>query len=286
MRNAERASLCRIAGLLLLAAVWPASAAERVVTLAPHLAELVCVAGGCDKLAGVVDYTDFPPEAAAKPHIGDAFSVNAEAVLGLKPDLILAWQGGTAAALTERLRAVGVPVRAIAVRSLDDVAAAIETVGELLGTQGRARAAAAAYRSRLAGLRQRHRDRARLRVLYQIEVRPAFTVNRDSPISEAIETCGGVNVFASMSQLSAAINAESLLAADPDVVVFGKQDYVAQIRAQWAQWPQARAQRLGHLYEVDSNLLDRQSPRLLDGVEELCAVLDRARGPTASRAAR
>jgi iron complex transport system substrate-binding protein len=254
-----------------------AMAAERVVTLAPHLAELVCAAGGCERLAGVVEYTDFPAEAAAKPKIGDAFTVNAEVVLSLKPDLILAWQGGTSPGLTARLEAIGIPVRAIAVRSLDDVARALEEVGALLGTRERAHAAAVAYRARLAALRRRFAGARPLRVLYQIEARPAFSVNRLSPISEAIEICGGVNVFAGMSQLSAAINPEALLAADADVVVFGKQDYVDQIRALWAQWPQARAQRLGHLYAVDSNLLERQSPRILDGIEELCAVLDAAR---------
>lgn len=265
--------------LLIALAGWaaPVAAVERVVTLAPHLAELVCTAGGCDRLAGVVDYTDFPPEAAARPRVGDAFAVNPEVVLGLKPDLILAWDGGTSPVLTERLKVLGLPVRQIAVRSLDGVAVALEEIGHLLGTPQVAAAAAREYRARLARLRERFQGRRPLQVLLQIEARPAFTVNRLSPISEAIEVCGGVNVFGGMTQLSAAIDPEALLAANPEVVVFGRQDQAEAIRAQWARWPQARAQASGNLYEVDANLIGRQAPRLLEGVEELCAVLERAR---------
>jgi iron complex transport system substrate-binding protein len=266
-------------GLALLAVLLgaSASAAERVVTLAPHLAELVCAAGACAKLVGVVDYTDYPPEAVAKPHVGDAFSVNAEVILGLHPDLILSWDGGTAPALTAKLAALGVPVLPVGARTLDDVAQALETVGERLGSASVAHTAARTYRERLADLRHRYAGRAPLRVFYQIEARPAYTINRQSPISQAIETCGGVNVFADLPQLASAIEPEALLAANPDVVVFGKQDYVDEIRAQWAAWPHSRAQRSSTLYAVDSNLLERQAPRVLDGVEELCGVLQQAR---------
>ncbi|HUP91412.1 MAG TPA: cobalamin-binding protein [Solimonas sp.] len=248
-----------------------------MITLAPHLAEMVCAVGGCGQLVGVVEYTDFPAEAAAKPKIGNAFAADPERVLALRPDLVLAWDGGNPPAMTERLRSLGVPVRSLAVRSLDDVAARLLDIGGLLGREDQACAVAQQYRDRLAALRTRYAGRPRLRVLYQIEVEPLFTINRTSPISEAIELCGGVNVFGGLPQLSAPVNKEAVLAADPDVVVFSRQDYVEQIRAFWARWPQAKAQARGHLYTVDANLLERQSPRLLDGVEQLCEVLEQAR---------
>jgi iron complex transport system substrate-binding protein len=251
-------------------------AAERVVTLAPHLAELVCAVGACERLVGVVAHTD---EAGARevPRIGDAFSLNPEAVLALRPDLVLAWRGGTSPQLVERLQGLKIPVRWVAVNTLDDVGAALLDIGGLLSREDAACAAEARYRERLAQLRERYARRLALRVLYQIEAQPMFTVNRQSPISEAIELCGGLNVFADMPLLSAPVSTEAVLAARPDVIIYGRQDMAAAIRAFWSRWPQLRAIRERQLYAIDADLLTRQSPRVLDGVSELCETLETAR---------
>lgn len=272
----------RSAVALLLLWAGGAVAAERVVTLAPHLAELVCAVGACERLVGVVAHTD---EAGARevPRIGDAFSLNPEAVLALRPDLVLAWRGGTSPQLVERLQALKIPVRWVAVNTLDDVGAALLDVGGLLSREDAACAAEARYRGRLLQLRERYAGRPALRVFYQIEVQPMFTVNRQSPISEAIELCGGVNAFADMPMLSAPVSTEAVLAARPDVIVHGRQDMAAAIRAYWARWPQLRAVRERQLYAIDADLLTRQSPRLLDGVAELCETLETARRRQAPR---
>ncbi|HSW13252.1 MAG TPA: cobalamin-binding protein [Solimonas sp.] len=262
--------------LWLALAAGTATAAERVVTLAPHLAELVCAAGACDKLVGVAKYTD-EPGARGKPRIGDAFTVNAEAVLGLRPDLVLAWNGGTSPQLTERIRAAGIPVRWVTVRKLDDIGRAIVELGGLLGSRPAAEQSATTYRQRLDAIRLRFRGRAPLRVFYQLEVQPMFTLSQRSPVSESIALCGGANVFAALPQLSAPVGVEAVLAASPDVIVFGRQDMTAEIRGFWKKWPLVRAVAHGQLYEVDASTLTRQSPRVLDGIEELCQAMDSAR---------
>lgn len=254
-----------------------AGAAERVVALAPHLAELSCAAGGCSKLVGVVNFTDFPAQAEKLPHVGDAFSVNTEAIIGLKPDLVLAWDGGTPPETVERLSSLGLHVEAIKVRTLADVATALERVGQLLGTADAGKSAAAAYRKRLAEISARYRGAKPLRVMYQIEANPAFTINQQSPISEVIALCGGVNVFASLPQLAAPVTKESVLAANPDVVIYGEQDMGAEIRHYWAAFPQSKVQKHHNLYPVNASLLGRYSQRMLDGAEQVCAALQTAR---------
>lgn len=261
---------------LLLLWAGAAAAAERVVTLAPHLAELVCTVGACDRLVGVVAHTD-EPGAKDVPRIGDAFSLNPEAVLALRADLVLAWRGGTSPQLVERLQALKIPVRWVAVNTLEDVGAALLDIGGQLSREDAACAAEARYRGRLLQLRERYAGRPELRVFYQIEVQPMFSVNRQSPISEAIELCGGVNVLADMPMLSAPVSTEAVLAARPDVIVYGRQDMAAAIRAFWARWPQLRAVHQGQLYAIDADRLTRQSPRVLEGVAELCETLEVAR---------
>src|SRR3546814_2613022 len=263
--------------LLLLAASATASATERIVTLAPHLAELVCAVHACRDLVGVAQYTDTPPEAARAPQVGNAMAVNLEAVLALQPTRVLAWDGGTPATTIARLRGLGLSVESISIQDLDQVAPALERLGAELGHTADGEAAADAYRSRLAALRARYGDRPRLLRSYQIETGPAYTVNGDSPINAALDLCGADNVFASLPTLSAIVSPEAVLATDPDVVVYASDEDARGMAAYWARLAPARAGDPRRQVKVDPNALTRPSPRVLDGIAELCAGLDRVR---------
>lgn len=272
MGNRLRALLC--AGLLLLPGLVQA---ERVITLAPHLAELACAAGACGQIVGIGRHTDFPPELTDRPQVGDAFAVNLEQVLALKPDLLLAWDGGTPVTIIERLRRLGLRVETIRVQTLDDIGLALLRIGALLGTEDSACAAEAAFRARLDGLRTRYRDATPLRVLYQLQADPVFTVNAQSPISEAMALCGGVNIFADLPQLAGVVSREAVLQADPQVIFFGRQDDTAGILRGWKGFDGLSAVRSGNVLPVDSDLLSRATPRMLDGIEALCEALAAAR---------
>ena len=266
-----------IPALFLLLSSAAAAANPRVVTLSPHLAELACAAGACDRLVGVSAWSDFPPQVKTLPQIGDGFSVDYERVLALHPDIVLAWDGGTPPATIARLRGLGLKVDPVAAASLDDVAAALDRIGRDLGTETAAQAAAQAYRARLAALRARWQDAPPIRVVYQIGTAPAYTVNAKSPISAALALCGGVNVFASMPQIAEAIGAEAMLAANPEVVLYADSEDAAAMQAWWARLPGAFAAQHGTLYGINADLLARATPRLLDGTEQVCTTLERAR---------
>lgn len=264
-------------GLLLVAMMAAADAKERVVTLSPHLAELVCAVGACDQLVGVVKYSDYPPELKTRAQVGDAFAANAEAVLALKPTLILSWDGGTPERIVTQLRRVGLNVQAVRVRTLEDVGTALLRVGALLSVEDAACQAEVAYRQQIETLRGRYANAAPIDVVYQLEPEPIFTINHDSPISEALALCGAHNVFADRPRLAGAVSREAVIAADPDAIVFGKQDDVAGIRAGWERFAGMRAVRSGNLIAVDADTLARATPRMAQGAESLCAALDLAR---------
>lgn len=268
------------AAILAVAAVSASAASTRVVTLAPHLAELVCAAGGCDRLVGVADFTDVA-QAAHVPRVGNAYAANAEAVLALRPDWVLVWDGGTPSATVQRLTTLQLPVEQIAVHGLDDIPRALEHIGERLGTRTAARAAAQAYRERLRALRAQYAQRAPLRVFYQIETAPAFTINRRSPIHEALSLCGATNVFADLPAIASAVNDEAVIAAHPDVVVTTDFEDRAALDAYWGRFPQLPAAR--HRVVVSADVMTRSSPRVLDGVQQLCEGLDRVRRQRAAR---
>ena len=249
--------------------------ARRIVTLAPHLAELVHAAGAGDRLVGTVAWSNFPPAVAALPQVGDAFRVDLEALAVLHPDLVLAWQGGNPDHLVEQLAGRGYRVVALAPERLDDIGVQLETIGRLAGTEAVATAAAAAFREGLAALRRAQAGKTPVRVFYQVSWRPLYTIGGRQLISEVIDVCGGRNIFADLGELAPAVSLEAVIERDPEVILSA--DLQRAELEEWRRWTGITAVRGGHLYSVDGDLVVRASPRILAGAREVCARLDEAR---------
>lgn len=266
--------------LFVLASFVPAAHAQRIVTLAPHLAELVCALDRCDALVGVSAWTDYPAQAQAKPTIGDAFNVDYERVLALRPDLVLAWRGGTRDDSARKLESLGLQIAWIDSAGLEDIGDAILDVGGWIGAEDEACALEAAYRERLAALRQRYARPDGVppqRVFYQVQLDPLFTVSAASPISEAIALCGGDNVFSDLPQIAAAVGLESVIARRPQLIVHGDDVDTGLVRQFWGRFSSLPAVAHQHYVAARVDLLARQSPRILDGVESLCEDMRRWR---------
>ncbi len=277
-RQGGRSRILLALGLVVPTLVASPAHALRVVALAPHLAELTCAAGACDQLVGrVSSFSDYPASVALLPSVGDAFSLNAESLLALRPDLVLVWANGSPAAAIAQVERLKIPTLKLSFNKLADIEAGLIAIGQKLHTMPAAQAAAADFHARIAALVQRYRSVPRLRVFYQIEAEPIFTINRDSPISEALSLCGGDNVFSDLPRLAGSLGREAVLARDPDVVIWGRQDHSDGIEAFWRRWPDARATRANNLFAVDADLLARSTPRMVQGIEELCSALDKAR---------
>jgi iron complex transport system substrate-binding protein len=266
-----------LAALLSLAVgLAHAGDSPRIVTLAPHLAEMVYAAGAGDRLVGSVAYSDFPPAARDLPLVGDAFGVDAERLVALAPDLVLAWQGGNPAAVIDRVRALGIETVAFPATGLEDVPGQLERIGALAGTPEVARQAADRYRARLERLRSAHRGAPVLRVFYQISEAPLYTVGKRHPITELIELCGGRNVFADNAGSAFIVSLEAVLARDPQVVLVGT-GAPAKTLEMWRSWENLSAAAAGNLLMVNADHVARPGPRLAIGAEEVCAALEGAR---------
>jgi iron complex transport system substrate-binding protein len=252
--------------------------AQRIVTLSPHLAELVFEAGAGGRLVGAVDFSDFPAAAAAVPRVGDAFRVDYEAVAALRPDLVLAWTSGNPPETVQRLRDLGLRVESLEPETLDDIAAHVERIGRLAGTGRTAAAAATRFRERLAALRAAGRDVAGVSVFVQLSRRPWYTVTDRHFLGQGLRLCGGRNVFGALPGITAIVSLEAIVAAAPELIVASDMsgDGTPPL-AGWSAWRDVPAVRSGQLYLIDADLLSRPSARILEGVEELCTDIDRAR---------
>ncbi|MFM0466210.1 cobalamin-binding protein [Paraburkholderia strydomiana] len=256
--------------------------AQRVISLAPHVTELLYAAGGGAKIVGAVSYSDYPPQAQQLPRVGDNKSLDLERIVALKPDLIVVWRHGNAQRQLDRLRELHIPLFFSELHHLDDVAVSLTKLGELLGTSSTADAAAAAYRRDIARLRAQYADRPAVSVFYQVWDQPLMTLNGEHMVSDVIELCGGRNVFAKLQPLVPTVSTEAVLAANPQVIVTAapgatKPDTTLPQLGAWRAWPRLSAVANNNLFSIDGDLINRPAPRIALGAKQMCEDLDLAR---------
>ncbi len=255
----------------------PAPAAptpRRVITLAPHLTELVYAAGAGDRLVGTIDMSDFPPAARQVPRIGDVGRLDPERLLAARPDLVLLWGDGSPADQRALLARLGLPVLSLEQHSLADVPATLVQLGRVFGTERVADAAAQALNAQLAALGQRYRGARRLKVFYQVWSTPLYTLGGRHVATEMLRVCGAENVFAEQTASAFVVDEESVYARDPDVVALaGTPTETAEWLHRWQGRVPLRAIASGNVITLDPDLVNRMGPRIVQGTEELCTKL-------------
>ena len=254
-----------------------AAPARRIVSLAPHVTELLFAAGAGERVIGAVEYSDYPPAARKVPRVGDNRQLDLERIAALKPDLIVVWRHGNAGKQLARLQTLNIPLYYSDPQTLAAVPGAVERLGVLAGSGPQARAAAQGYRQRLDALTRRYQGRGKLSVFYQVWDKPLYTLNAHTIASDAIRLCGGVNVFGTLPVTAPVVSEEAVLAARPEAIVSGASRPQDDAFARWRRYPSLPAVRAGNLLAIDADLLSRAGPRAIAGAEQLCAALDAAR---------
>ncbi len=252
--------------------------ARRVVALAPHIVENAFAVGAGPFLVGAVEYSDYPAEARKLPRVGNHASFSAEAVLRLQPDLVLAWRSSSADDRLQKLRDLGIPVYLSEPRSLEDIGREMERIARLTGSAGTEGGAWQAFSARLDALRVRYGQRPPVSVFYQIWNEPLQTVNDEHIISDVIRLCGGRNIFAGQPVLAPRVGVESVLRANPQVILAsGMAGERPEWLDDWQRWPELRAVQTGQIYVLHPDTMHRHSPRILQGAETVCQHLETAR---------
>ena len=252
--------------------------ARRIVSLAPHITETLFAAGAGDKVVATVSYSDYPEAAKALPEVGSYDRISLESLVATAPDLVLAWRSGNGDDVVRRLRQLGLTVYVSEPRRLVDIAATLRKYATLAGTSSTGEAAADAFERRLASLRQTYSHRAPVAVFYQVWNDPLLTLNGEHLISDVIRLCGGRNIFADARPLVPIANIESIVSADPEVIIAsGMGEERPEWVDAWRRWPGLRAVKENHLYFIPPSLLQRHSPRILQGAERLCRFVATAR---------
>lgn len=252
--------------------------ASRIISLAPHATEMLFAAGAGDQVVGTVDYSNYPPAARRLPHVGGYAKLDLEAILALKPDLVVAWASGNPGEALRRLRELGLKVYVSEPRRLEDIPRDLRKLGILSGHPRTAATAAEAVESRIDELRRRYSGQTPVRVFYQIWSDPLITINGEQFISQVIRLCGGVNVFADASGLAPKVGVEAVLQRRPDAIIAsGMASSKPQWLAAWRRWSELPAVRYNALFSIDPDLIQRQGPRIIEGAAQMCRDLQQTR---------
>ncbi|MDB5746068.1 MAG: cobalamin-binding protein [Massilia sp.] len=252
--------------------------AQRVISMSPHVTELLFAAGGGARIVGAMNYSDYPEAARKIPLIGSNSQIDLERVIAMKPDLLIVWQSGNTARQLAQLQGLGIPVFHSEPRTFEMVADSVLRFGRLLGTEAAATKAAAQFRSQVAALRARYGNRPPVTVFYQAWDNPLYTLNGEQIASDAIRLCGGRNIFEHLKTIAPQVGIEAVVQRDPEAIVGGEL-YTPQDRGLsiWRPDQGMTAVRRNNLFTLDEELLTRAGPRIVHGAARLCERLETAR---------
>ncbi len=248
----------------------------RVVSLAPSITEIVFASGEGDRLKGVTQHCDFPADAQLLPKVGSYAHPDLERIVALKPDLCIAVRDGNPINVVTELEALGIPVYAVDPRNLDTVVDTVLEIGQLLNAATKAQHLADEMRARIQRVRVRVAGTGRRpRVFFQIGTAPIVSAGTNTIIHELIVTAGGQNLAdgpASYPRFSR----EQVLALQPEVIIITsmtKEPDLEQVSAEWRKYESLPAVRNNRIFIVDADLFDRPTPRLINGLETLAAII-------------
>lgn len=249
--------------------------AGRIVSLSPGATALLFAAGAGAKIIGTSEYSDEPEAAKKIRRVGDSQGFDAELILSLHPDVVIAWVDGTPEAQIARIERLGIPVYRHHLQRLDELPASIRRLGQLAGTQAVAEPAASALEAQLQQIRWQYHNDHPPSVLIQIWQSPIYTVGSGQMMSDALTTCGYRNLYGDLAAASPAVTVESVLARAPEVILALAADETtgSEWLAQWRRFPAVPAVAHGRLLSFSDQALSRLGPATVSATAALCARL-------------
>ena len=263
----------RSLGYLLALWLLPAyvfAAPQRIVSLTPHITEMLFAIGAGKQVIATDQASDYPDEVKKLPKVANYQSLNSESLLAVKPDLVVAW-GSTQALMQQQIQALGIPMLLLKSQHLDDLPAELRLLGDKTGHHEQADQLAAQIETKFEIYRQQSQQRPKIKAFYQLWYPPLTTVANGSFIQEIMTMCGAENPFAASKAPYPQLGEEAVLAADPQVIFATQHGSDLQ---HWLKWPQLTAVKNKQLYLLNADWLHRLSPRIVLGIEQMCSKVE------------
>ena len=245
---------------------------QRIVSLTPHITEMLFAIGAGKQVIATDQASDYPDEVKKQPKVANYQSLNSESLLAVKPDLVIAW-GSTQALMQQQIQALGIPMLLLKSQHLDDLPVELRLLGDKTGHHEQANNLASQIETKFATYRQQSQQRPKIKAFYQLWYPPLTTVANGSFIQEIMTMCGAENPFAASKAPYPQLGEEAVLAADPQVIFATQHGSDLQ---HWLKWPQLAAVKNKQLYLLNADWLHRLSPRIVLGIEQMCSKIEMA----------
>ena len=248
---------------------------RRIVSLVPGVTEMLYAIGAEDRLVGRTDFCDYPPAARRKPSVGGTVSPNLEALIALKPDLVVATSAGNSDETRRQLERLRVPLYLVDPHGLSDVFRTLTRLGALADREARAAEVVAVLEGRVRAVAARVAAWPRPRVLYVVWPEPLIVPGRGAAVTELIELAGGASVSADGPEGYPRYSVEAAVARGPEVIILARHGAgtAPYAREKWERFADLPAIRAGRLHAVDGDLFHRFGPRVVDALEILARLL-------------
>jgi iron complex transport system substrate-binding protein len=248
---------------------------RRIVSLVPSATEIIFALGAAERLVGVTDYCDFPPEAKGKPSVGGMVDPSLEAIVALHPDLVIATREGNTEGTVSRLERLKIPVFLVGASRLPEVVTVIGRLAELTERSAVAEPLLGALQQRIRAVQGAVAPLPRPRVLYVLWPDPLIVPARGALVTELIQLAGGQSVTMSDAEAYPRLSLEAVVARNPDVIVLASHGTGSgpASKARWERLASLPAIKAGRIHSIDGNLLHRYGPRVVDGLETLARLI-------------
>jgi iron complex transport system substrate-binding protein len=240
---------------------------KRIVSLAPSNTEILFAIGLGERVVGVTDYDDHPPEASKKERIGGFTTVNMETVVSLQPDLVLA-TGGVQIDLVQRLRDLDLTVVVVDAKNVNEILENIKLIGRLTGSENEAESLAISLEKRIDAVKKTGPSKSRPRTMYIVWGDPLMAAGPDAFASDLIEMAGGENVFTDAIIQYPTVSMESVIERDPEIIITGEHSGInlSELKDK-PEWRSISAVKNNRLHSVEADIISRAGPRIVDALE-------------------
>lgn len=249
---------------------------ERIVSLAPSLTEILFFLGLGKKVVGVTQFSDYPPEANLKPKVGSYINLNVEKIISLSPDLVIGTADGNKSGIVDILAQAGIPVYIINPRNIRDVIKVIDIIGKVCGMPDKAHSLSKQLSGRVEFVREKSMNRKSPLVFLQINLKPIMTVNRNTFHHDLIRVAGGINMAGDEPVTYPRISLEEVIRRKPEIIIISSMERGGRFekaRMQWLKWTSIPAVKNKRVHNIESDLIDRPSPRIIKGLEAMSRII-------------
>ena len=244
---------------------------RRIVSLNPATTELFFALGAGSRLVGRTEYDLYPKDALAVPPLGGGMRPNVEAILGVRPDLVVLYASTENRDAATRLHAAGVPTLSLRVDRIAQFRGAVTRLGEILSDTATARVVVDSVDRTLGRVRAATQGRPRPATFWKAWDSPVIAIGGGSFLTELVDIAGGRNIYGDDPRPSLDVTIEDVVRRDPDIVLAGPES-AARMRAAPA-WQALRAVREGRVLVVDTVLVGRPGVRLGEAAASLARLL-------------